>query len=97
MKPAISKTRIRLVAFLLGIAMSPAYAADSKGMPESGMSFKDYDGNKDGYLSQDEFKAKGKDDLSFRAADLNGDGRIEPDEFDKYAAKKAADQPKPGY
>jgi hypothetical protein len=74
--------------------MLPAYAWDRKGMPESGMSFKDYDANKNGYLSLDEFKGKGKDDLAFKAADINGDEQVDPEEFDKYLTKKATDQPK---
>lgn len=87
MKSGISKTMTRLAALLLGVVMLPPYAAaDSK------MSFKDLDANKDGYLSQEEFKAKGKDDLAFKAADLDGDGRVDPGEFDKYKAKKAADK-----
>jgi len=86
MKSGISKTKTRLAALLLGAAMLPAYAA--------GMSFKDYDTNKDGYLSQNEFKAKGKDNLAFKAADINGDEQVDPSEFDKYLTKKATDQPK---
>lgn len=95
MKSATSKTKTRLAALLLGVVVLPAYAVDRKGMPESGMSFKDCDTNKDGYLSLDEFKAKGKDNLAFKAADINGDERLDPDEFDKYLARKATDQPKP--
>ena len=94
MKSGTSKTITRLAALLLGVAMLPAYAWDRKGMPESGMSFKDYDANKNGYLSLDEFKGKGKDDLAFKAADINGDEQVDPSEFDKYLIKKATDQPK---
>lgn len=93
MKSGTSKTR--LAALLLGVAMWPAYAVDRSGMPESGMSFKDYDTNKDGYLSLDEFNAKGKDDLAFKAADTNGDERLDPSEFDQYLTRKASDQAKP--
>jgi len=95
MKPATSKTKSRLAALLLGVAVLPAYAVDRKEMPEAGKSFKDCDTNKDGYLSLDEFKAKGKDDLAFKAADINGDERLDQDEFDKYRVRKATDQPKP--
>lgn len=87
MKPGIRKT-LPLAALLLGTAMLPALAG-------GGMSFKDFDGNQDGYLSLDEFKAKGKDDLAFKAADINGDQQVDPSEFDKYRARKATDQPKP--
>lgn len=94
MKSGTRKTGIRLAALLLGVAIVPAYAAGLKGMSESGISFKDYDSNKDGYLSLEEFQAKGKDDLAFKAADIDGDKRLDPDEFDKYLARKATDQPK---
>ena len=90
MKSGTSKIQTRLAALLLGVAMLPAHAAGDR----KAMSFKDFDTNKDGYLSLDEFEAKGKDDLAFKAADINGDGQLDPDEFDKYLAKKASDQPK---
>ena len=96
MKSGTRKTGTWLAALLLGVAMLPAYAAERKGMPEAGMSFKDFDSNKDGSLSLDEFKAKGKDNLAFKAADSNGDGRVDPGEFDKYLARKANDQPESG-
>ena len=95
MKPGTRTTGSRLAALLLGAAMSSAYAADHKEMAESGPSFKDHDGNKDGYLSLEEFKAKGKDDLAFKAADIDGDERLDRSEFDKYRARKATDQSKP--
>jgi hypothetical protein len=94
MKSGISKTQTRLAALLLGIAMLPAYAGDRKGMPESGMSFKDHDTNNDGHLTVEEFKNNSKDDLAFKAADINGDEQVDPEEFDKYLIKKATDQPK---
>ena len=95
MQSGIRKSTPRLVALLLGAAMLPAYAVDQKGPSESVQSFKDHDGNKDGYLSLEEFKAKGKDDLAFRAADLDGDARLDRSEFDAYLARKANDRPKP--
>jgi len=95
MKSRTRKTNSRLAALLLGAAMLPACAADHKEMTE-GQSFKDHDRNKDGYLSLEEFKAKGKDDLAFKAADIDGDERLDRSEFDKYLAKKANDQSKPG-
>jgi hypothetical protein len=84
-----SGTRITqtLAALLLGVAMLPAYAS------ESGVSFKDVDADKNGFLSLDEFKEKGMDDLAFRAADTNGDGQVDPDEYDKYLTLKAGEQP----
>jgi EF hand len=88
-----TRTQARLAALLLGMAMLPAYAEG--GMSDSGKSFKDLDSDKDGYLSVDEFKAKGKDELAFKAADIDGDQRVDPKEFDKYRARKATD-PKSG-
>jgi hypothetical protein len=96
LKSGTGKTKSRLAALLLGVAMLPAYAVEHGGMPEPGQSFKDHDSNKDGYLSLDEFKAKGKDDLAFKAADINGDERLDRSEFDKYLARKANDQSAPG-
>ena len=91
MKSGTRKPHTQLAALLLGVVMLPAYAGDRKGMPESAMSLKDYDANKDGYLSLDEFKAKGKDELAFKAADINGDEQVDPDEFEKYRVRKATD------
>lgn len=90
MKSATSKIPTRLAALLLGVAMMPALAGGDR----KAMSFKDFDANKDGHLSLDEFEAKGKDDLAFKAADIDGDEQLDPDEFDKYLSKKASDQPK---
>lgn len=87
-----TRAQARLAALLLGVAMLPAYAA---GGMSAGKSFKDLDADKDGYLSVDEFKAKGKDELAFKAADIDGDQRVDPGEFDKYRTRKATD-PKSG-
>jgi hypothetical protein len=87
MKSEISKTKARFAALLLGVVMMPAYATGDR----MGMSFKDFDANKDGYLSQAEFEAKGKDNLAFKAADINGDEQVDPSEFDKYLTRKATD------
>lgn len=90
MKSGTGKIQTRLAALLLGVAMLPAYAAGDR----TAISFKDFDTNKDGHLSLDEFKAQGKDDLAFKAADIDGDEQLDPEEFDKYLAKKASDHPK---
>lgn len=90
MKSGTRKIQARLAALLLGVSMLPAYAAGDR----TAISFKDFDTNKDGALSLDEFKAQGKDDLAFKAADINGDEQLDPSEFDKYLAKKASDRPK---
>lgn len=87
------------ILLLAGTVLLPAHAADaqtdkSKGTSE--MRFKDCDTDKDGFLSLEEFKAKGKDDLSFKAADINGDQRIDPDEYEKYKTMKETDQPRSG-
>jgi hypothetical protein len=58
MNSGTSKPQTRLAALLLGFAMLPAYAGDPRGTPDPGMSFKDYDANKNGYLSLDEFKKR---------------------------------------
>lgn len=102
MKTVTRKARAPIGILLLGAAvLMPAYAADDMSKPDkskatSEMRFKDCDTDKDGFLSLDEFKAKGKDDLSFKAADINGDERIDPDEYEKYKAMKATDQPRSG-
>ncbi len=96
MKSGTRKITTRLAAMLLGVAVLPAHAASPKDVLRSGPSFNDYDSNKDGYLSLDEFNARGKDDLAFKAADINGDQRLDRSEFDKYLARQANDQPKPG-
>lgn len=90
MKSGTNKIQAQLAALLLGVAILPAYAAGDR----KAMSFKDFDANKNGYLSVDEFKAKGKDNLAFKAADIDGDEQVDPSEFDKYLARKASDQPK---
>ena len=92
MKPGKRKIRM-LVALLLGVATLPVDAAEPGAAPDAGMSFNDFDANRDGFLSLDEFKTKGKDSLAFNAADSNGDGRVDRGEFDRYLARKARDQP----
>ncbi len=101
MKTPIRKASAPLGILLLGVTvMLPAYAA---GMSQADRSkgetyekhFKDFDTDKDGFLSLEEFEAKGKDDLAFKAADVNGDKRIDPDEYEKYKVMKATDQPGP--
>ena len=102
MKPVTCKAGAPLGMLFLGAALllPPYVAADmtkaDKSKATSEMRFEDCDTDKDGFLSLEEFKAKGKDDLSFKAADINGDQRIDPDEYEKYKAMKATDQPRSG-
>jgi EF-hand domain pair len=100
MKTETGKTKTLFVALLLGVALLPAYAADlppsKKGAYEAGVDFKAHDTDKDGYLSMEEFLAKGKDDLAFRAADIDGDGRVDRSEYAKYVEAQATDQPGSG-
>jgi len=100
MKRESSKYETMLAVLLLVIACLPALAADSPkdgGPKDAGAGacadFKTIDGNNDGFLSMEEFKAKGKDDLAFRAADIDGDARVDPAEYEKYLKAKAADRP----
>lgn len=86
MKHETRITRIAIAGLLLGIAM-PAHASEHAGMREPCVAFNEHDRDGNGYLSMEEFKATGKDDLSFRAADIDGDGRVDSGEFDKYVGK----------
>jgi Ca2+-binding EF-hand superfamily protein len=77
------------------LAETPAGAADhgeQQGQAKLKQDFKMLDKNKDGYLSMEEFKATGMDDLAFNAADVDGDGRLSPEEYAKYVKVKATDQ-----
>lgn len=86
-----------LAALLVGVAAAPGYAADEAAAPAKDKSgkptagFKDCDTNKDGFLSLEEFEAKGLDNLAFKAADINGDNRVDPDEYATYRKAKATD------
>jgi hypothetical protein len=99
MKSETGKTKM-LAALLLGAAQLPVHAADlpqsRKETSKAAADFKSHDTDKDGFLSMDEFLAKGKDDLAFRAADIDGDGRVDPGEYAKYLEAQATDQPRSG-
>ena len=86
MKHHANQARTCLVALLLGITMPPAHADEPAGREPCG-SFEAHDTDRNGFLSMEEFKIDGKDDLAFRAADINGDERVDPDEFGKYLSK----------
>jgi hypothetical protein len=87
-----------LAAWLIGTAAfcALAGAADydnhQKDLTTLKQDFKKLDKNGDGYLSMQEFKAAGKDDLAFKAADADGDGRIDMDEYVSHIEAKAADK-----
>lgn len=49
-------------------------------------SFKDYDSNGDGMVSQEEFRALGGSEQTFRKADANSDNTLSSDEFIKASA-----------
>jgi hypothetical protein len=51
-------------------------------------SFKDYDSNGDGKVSQEEFRALGGDEQAFRKADANRDNQLSSDEFTKASASE---------
>jgi hypothetical protein len=100
MKSKTSTRKTLIAVVLLGLALQPAYAAESappaQAAAAAGLSFKTLDTDKDGYLSMKEFTAKGLDDLAFRAADVDNDGQVDPGEYAKYSQLKASDPLKPG-
>jgi Ca2+-binding EF-hand superfamily protein len=51
-------------------------------------SFKDYDSNGDGTVSQEEFRALGGNEQTFRKADTNSDNTLSSEEFAKASADK---------
>lgn len=85
-----SREHIRLslaVALLLGLGLpqAPATAAtprESASAPDAG-GFAKYDGNSDGRVSLEEFKARNPHERAFSEADANHDGWLNPDEYVK--------------
>ena len=51
-------------------------------------SFKEYDSNGDGTVSQEEFRALGGNEQTFRKADANSDNTLSSEEFAKASADK---------
>jgi hyperosmotically inducible protein len=49
-------------------------------------SFKDYDSNGDGTVSQEEFRALGGNEQTFRKADANSDNMLSSEEFARASA-----------
>ncbi|MDD5328924.1 MAG: EF-hand domain-containing protein [Sulfuricella sp.] len=81
-----------LAACIIGTAVSctPVGAAGKriKDMPTLKQDFRKLDKSGDGYLSMEEFKAAGLDELAFKAADTDSDGRVDPDEYRNYTEAK---------
>jgi hypothetical protein len=86
-----------LAALLIGALSGAPAGAASHGEQQKGpdglkQDFRTLDKNGDRYLSLEEFKPTGKDDLAFKAADLDGDNRLDADEYAKYGKAQEADQ-----
>ena len=73
-----------LATLLSALAAGTALAEPAaKGAP---LSFKDYDSNGDGIVSQEEFRALGGNEQAFRKADANSDNKLSSEEFGKASA-----------
>ncbi len=72
------------LAGALGMAVSVSALAAS-----TATDFKQYDGNGDGKISQQEYQAKGVSEETFRKIDANGDGNVSHDEFVKKSSLSA--------
>lgn len=72
------------LAGVLGMAVSVSALAAS-----TASDFKQYDGNGDGKISQQEYQAKGVSEETFRKIDANGDGSVSHDEFVKKGSLSA--------
>lgn len=69
------------LAVLSALAASSAMAEpQGKAAPAS---FRDYDSNRDGMVSQEEFRALGGDEQAFLEADANRDNKLSSEEFAK--------------
>lgn len=76
------------VALLLGLGLpqAPATAAMPQEQPATAVDaggFAKYDGNSDGRISLEEFKARNPHERAFAEADANHDGWLNPDEHVK--------------
>ncbi len=90
----MKKTIVSALSLALTLAAGSALAADmdakmppkgDEGMKHHPM-FKEADTNDDGFLSKDEWKAKG--DKMFSEIDTNNDGKISPDEMKAHHEKR---------
>jgi hypothetical protein len=82
-----SLLNLTLAAVLSTLAAGTALAEPAaKAAPTSPTSFKDYDSNGDGTVSQEEFRARGGNEQTFRKADANSDNMLSSEEFAKASA-----------
>jgi hypothetical protein len=80
-----------VLSLTLAAALSAAAAGSALAEPvakAASPSFKDYDSNGDGKVSQEEFRALGGDEQAFRKADANRDNQLSSDEFTKASASE---------
>lgn len=80
---------------VLGLTLAAALGAVAAGTAlaepmakAASPSFKDYDSNGDGKVSQEEFRALGGDDQAFSKADANRDNQLSSEEFAKVGANE---------
>ncbi|MDT3706037.1 MAG: EF-hand domain-containing protein [Thiobacillus sp.] len=82
-----SLLNLTLATVLSTLAVGTALAQSAaKAEP---VSFKDYDANRDGMVSQEEFGALGGSDQTFRKADANSDGMLSIEEFAKIGGARS--------
>ena len=78
-----------VAAFLIASGALPAsgrtlQVGEARGnSPDSRREFAEFDANRDGHVSFEEFTAQGGDGRAFREADADRDGRLSSDEFIK--------------
>jgi Ca2+-binding EF-hand superfamily protein len=80
-----------VLSLTLAAALGAAAAGTALAEPvakAASPSFKDYDSNGDGKVSQEEFRALGGDEQAFRKADANRDNQLSSEEFTKVSANE---------
>lgn len=79
----MKKSMFLVLGSVMALSLSQAYANDEKAGPGKGSrlseNFKISDSNSDGFVSHDEFRARG--DQMFKDIDTNSDGKLSPDEM----------------
>lgn len=90
MKRSIKGFLIAAMALFLGIAaFTPPASAQEKDTEKLTKHFNYMDKNKDGVVTEDEFKIMGKDyKQNFQEADTNKDGKMTMDEYMAWKAKQ---------